>query len=107
MLKLMLVEDGRVLLELPLSTRNWDRRELKREFEDFDRDVDRVSRLFNALSNSSILISSIFMPEEGGIKSGLSISPASPLVPYTRIVFIPSAEYFTSIPPVPIDSSSG
>jgi len=55
MLKLMLVEEGRVLLELPLSTRNWDRRELKREFDDFDRDVDRVSMLFNALSNSSRL----------------------------------------------------
>ncbi len=55
MLKLMLVDDGRVLLELPLSTRNWDRRELEREFEDFDRDVERVSRLFNALSNASRL----------------------------------------------------
>lgn len=51
MLKLMLVEDGRVLLELPLSARNWDRRELRREFEDLESDLDRVSGLFNAFSN--------------------------------------------------------
>ena len=52
MLKLMLVEDGRVLLELPLLARSWDRRELRQEFEDFESDLERVSRLFNAFSNA-------------------------------------------------------
>lgn len=51
MLKLMLVEDNRVLLELPLSARGWDRSELMTEFEGLDRDLDRFSMLFNALSN--------------------------------------------------------
>jgi len=51
-LKLMLVEDGRVLLELPLSARGWDRSELRREFEGLDSDLERFSRLFNALSNA-------------------------------------------------------
>ena len=51
MLKLMLVEDGRVLLELPLSARSWDRSQLRREFEDLESDLERVSSLFNAFSN--------------------------------------------------------
>ena len=55
MLKLMLVEDGRVLLELPLSARSWDRRELRREFEDLESDLERVSGLFNAFSNTGRL----------------------------------------------------
>lgn len=52
MLKLMLVEDGRVLLELPLSARGWDRGELRRELDGLDRDLERFSGLFNALSNA-------------------------------------------------------
>jgi len=52
MIKLMLVEDGRVLLEVPLSARNWDRRELRKEFEDLESDLERISRLFNAFSNT-------------------------------------------------------
>lgn len=51
----MLVEDGRVLLELPLSARSWDRRELRREFEDLESDLERVSGLFNAFSNTGRL----------------------------------------------------
>ncbi len=51
-LKLMLVEDDRVLLELPLSARGWDRSELMTEFERLDSDLDRFSRLFNTLSNA-------------------------------------------------------
>ena len=48
----MLVEDGRVLLELPLSARGWDRDELRRELDGLDRDLERFARLFGALSNA-------------------------------------------------------
>lgn len=53
MLKLMLVDDGRILLELPLSARSWNKRELSQEFEDLESDLGRVSKLFNAFSNES------------------------------------------------------
>ena len=51
MLKLMLVDNGRVLFELPLSAGTWDRRKLTQEFEDFERDHERISNLFSAFSN--------------------------------------------------------
>jgi predicted transcriptional regulator len=49
----MLVENGEVLLEVPLSARSWDRSRLEREFEDFERDLERISRLFNTFSNAN------------------------------------------------------
>jgi len=55
MLKLMLMEDDRILLELPLSARGWDRDELRMELDALDRDMDRVSGLFRALSNAGRL----------------------------------------------------
>ena len=66
MLKLMLVEDDRVLLELPLSARGWDRSELMTEFEGLDRDLERFSTLFNVLSNAGrIRMMSTFFEEVG------------------------------------------
>jgi hypothetical protein len=53
MLKLMLVEDGRVLLEMPLSSGSWDRGDLRHEFEDLEDDMERLSKLFHAFSSSS------------------------------------------------------
>ena len=47
----MLVEDGRTLLEIPLSASGWDRGELRRELHGLDSELDRFSRLFHALSN--------------------------------------------------------
>jgi DNA-binding transcriptional ArsR family regulator len=52
MLKLMLVEDGRVLAELPLSTRGWRRDDLRRELDSLDGDLERFSSLFDILSNA-------------------------------------------------------
>lgn len=52
MLKLMLVEDGRILLELPLSARSWDRGELNQELEGLENHLDTMSELFRALSNA-------------------------------------------------------
>jgi len=51
MLKLMLVEDGKVLLEMPLSMKSWDRRELKQELDGFDEQIESMSGLFRVLSN--------------------------------------------------------
>ncbi len=51
MLKLMLVEDGKVLLEMPLSTKSWDRRELRQELDGFEEQIESMSELFRVLSN--------------------------------------------------------
>lgn len=51
MLKLMLVEDGKTLWEMPLDARQWDRRTLRQEFDEVEEEMDRFERLFNALAN--------------------------------------------------------
>jgi len=51
-LRLMLVEDGRVLFEVPLSARGWDREDLRQEFNGLEQDIERFSRLFKVLSNA-------------------------------------------------------
>ena len=51
MLKLMLVEDEKVLWEIPLNARQWDRRSLSREFEEMEGEMARFESLFNALAN--------------------------------------------------------
>jgi len=51
MLKLMLVEDGKTLWEMPLQARNWDRRSLRREFDEMENEMKRFEGLFNALAN--------------------------------------------------------
>jgi len=48
----MLVEDGRVLFEIPLSAQGWDREDLRREFDGLERDMERFSRLFKVFSNA-------------------------------------------------------
>ena len=52
MLKLLLVEDGRVLLELPLSARGRDREEMRNELESVYAEAERISELFDTLSNA-------------------------------------------------------
>jgi len=47
----MLIEDGKVLWEMPLRAQNWDRRTLKKEFDDVESEMKRFNRLFNALAN--------------------------------------------------------
>ncbi len=51
MLKLMLVEDGKTLWEMPLDARQWDRCTLRQEFDEVEEEMDRFERLFNALAN--------------------------------------------------------
>ncbi len=51
MLKLKLEEDGKVLWEIPLQARAWDRRSLRRELDKVERDMARFEATFNALAN--------------------------------------------------------
>ena len=51
MLKLMLVEDDKVLWEIPLNALQWDRRSLSRELEEMEGEMARFESLFNALAN--------------------------------------------------------
>lgn len=54
-LKLQLVQDGKVIFEVPLSPLDWSRRQLEREFGAFEDDFDRFSKMFDALSNETRL----------------------------------------------------
>ena len=51
MLKLMLVEDEKVLWEIPLNAHQWDRRSLSRELDEMEGEMARFESLFNALAN--------------------------------------------------------
>jgi predicted transcriptional regulator len=51
MLKLMLVDDDKVIWEIPLHTSHWEHRDLRREFHAFEREIEHFGRLFNTLSN--------------------------------------------------------
>ena len=54
-LKLQLVQDGKILFEMPLSVADWPREELESEFQTMERDFARFSRLFDALSHETRL----------------------------------------------------
>ena len=51
MLKLKLEEDGKVLWEIPLQVRAWDRSSLHRELDEVERETARFEATFNALAN--------------------------------------------------------
>jgi len=52
-LKLMLVEDDRILLEIPLSADDWNFEELNMELNRLDDELEKMSRLFDTYSNAS------------------------------------------------------
>ncbi len=54
-LKLQLVHDGKIILEVPLSPLDWPKDQLEREFEAFEEDFQRFSNMFDALSNQTRL----------------------------------------------------
>ncbi|UCH56885.1 MAG: winged helix-turn-helix transcriptional regulator, partial [Candidatus Bathyarchaeota archaeon] len=51
MLKLILVEDGKVLWEAPLQARAWDRGTLRLEFDEIEQEMERFEAVFHALAN--------------------------------------------------------
>jgi DNA-binding transcriptional ArsR family regulator len=54
-LKLQLVRDGKIILEMPLSTIDWSKDQLETEFKAFENDLERFSSIFGALSNQTRL----------------------------------------------------
>ena len=54
-LKLQLVRDGKIVLEVPLSPMDWPKEQLETEFEAFEDDFERFSCIFDALSNQTRL----------------------------------------------------
>lgn len=66
MLKLMLVEDGKTLWEIPLQARNWDNTSLRHEFKEMEGEIERFERLFNTLANEGRIrmMRTLFMGHE-------------------------------------------
>jgi len=54
-LKLQLVRDGKIILEVPLSPTDWPKDQLETEFTAFEEDFERFSSIFDALSNQTRL----------------------------------------------------
>jgi DNA-binding transcriptional ArsR family regulator len=54
-LKLQLVRDGEIILEIPLSPMDWSKDQLETEFTAFEDDFQKFSCMFGALSNQTRL----------------------------------------------------
>jgi len=54
-LKLLLVQDSKVLAEMPLSMADWPKKRLEHELDSFEQEADKFSRLFDALSHQTRL----------------------------------------------------
>jgi DNA-binding transcriptional ArsR family regulator len=54
-LKLQLVRDNKVILEIPLSPMDWPKDKLETEFKAFEKDFQKFSSMFDALSNQTRL----------------------------------------------------
>lgn len=54
-LKLQLVQDGKILFEIPLFPTDWPRKQLEDELEAFEADSQRFSKIFDALSHATRL----------------------------------------------------
>jgi DNA-binding transcriptional ArsR family regulator len=54
-LKLQLVRDGEIILEIPLSPMDWPKDQLETEFKAFEDESQKFSSMFDALSNQTRL----------------------------------------------------
>jgi len=54
-LKLQLVRDGKIILEVPLSPMDWPKDQLETEFKAFEDDFERFSNMLSALCNQTRL----------------------------------------------------
>jgi len=54
-LKLQLIQDGKILFEMPLSITDWPREKLENEFQATEEEFKRFSKLFDALSHETRL----------------------------------------------------
>ncbi len=63
-LRLQLVRDGKLILDVPLSLMDWSKDQLETEFKAFEEDFERFSNMFVALSNQTRLKMMIRLVEE-------------------------------------------
>ncbi len=54
-LKLLLVRNDEIIMELPLSTEAWPQDTLRRELNEFEEEMERFTKLFDALSHRTRL----------------------------------------------------
>ena len=54
-LKLQIVRDEEILFEIPLIPMEWSKKQLKNEFRACEEDFQRISKIFDALSNQTRL----------------------------------------------------
>jgi len=54
-LKLQLVRDGKIILEMPLSCTDWSKKRLENEFKTIEDDFQGFSRIFDALAHETRL----------------------------------------------------
>jgi hypothetical protein len=54
-LKLQLMRDGKLVLEVPLSPLDWSKDQLETEFKAFEEDFQKYTSMFEALSNQTRL----------------------------------------------------
>jgi len=54
-LRLLLVGNGKVLFEVPLSIEDWPKERLENELVSFEEEFDKFSRIFDALSHETRL----------------------------------------------------
>jgi predicted transcriptional regulator len=55
-LKLQLIENGRIIFQIPLSPMDWSRDELVSDLDAFEANFTRYSKLFTVLSNETRLM---------------------------------------------------
>jgi predicted transcriptional regulator len=55
-LKLQILQDDKVIFEMPLSYADWERERLENALETMETDFQRFSKIFNALSNKTRLM---------------------------------------------------
>jgi DNA-binding transcriptional ArsR family regulator len=54
-LKIQLVQDNKILFEIPLTIEHWARDHLENELTNFENEFDRFSKLFHALAHQNRL----------------------------------------------------
>jgi DNA-binding transcriptional ArsR family regulator len=54
-LRLQLVQDGKIMFDMPLSPTDWPKQELEDEFKAAEEDFQRISKIFDALSHETRL----------------------------------------------------
>lgn len=54
-LRLQLVQDGKIMFDMPLSPTDWPKQELEDEFKVAEEDFQRFSKIFDALSHETRL----------------------------------------------------